>query len=188
MRKQEIALRRPAADPFHLGDLGNGGFILQIVQDAQIQITADQQLGKGSAIGFLLTAETDGGEILLRQLQESLRRHGVAVCGETVPDRLCRGNRDLLTNDDAHEGVKAGGTGAQGWRPHVLQRARHIAVQRRQLLQRAGQRFRGNDEALRERLVVYRNVARPVSGNTVGARRAVQMHEVLPAGGSFDNR
>ena len=131
--EHQVDLRRPPADALGLAQHGDGGFVFERIERPEVDAALDDVGGEAASIAHLGARQADGAQILVAQRQKVRRLHAGRRGLEPEPDAACGMDRDLLADDRAHQATESRRHLAQFGVPDLLDRAREIGVDLRQM-------------------------------------------------------
>lgn len=124
---QQVNIASPFADAFKLDQRALDLMVGERVKVVEIDVFLDDRLSQMACVGGLLAAETDGFEVDVIDGEQFVGRYLADVNREFVKTSLCRGERDLLLQNDMQQRRKA--------RRTIPQRRRAVGfINRRQFL------------------------------------------------------
>lgn len=140
-RAQQVDVRRPRADSFHLQQLRLHRHVVQLAECFEIEFAAGDRTREVSAVGGLLATEARASEFGVVEFEETCgRERGRGEREETLESGVGRSERNLLFQDDVDEGGEIRRAKPLGRLAVLRQKTREVRVARGQVSQPFGVR------------------------------------------------
>jgi len=127
-RHQQVNVRAPCAQPLERGDALAHIVVFQVRQVMRVEAPLPDGLRQPARVAGLLTAEADGFELCVIEGEERLRGHITQDGLQAGKGGARRGQRDLLFEDDVHQGGETLRAFPQRGRPMRCQYGSQVRV------------------------------------------------------------